>query len=535
MAKTTVEIEIEQHVLPMEVALSDGTRGRVFSRGSRNDKNVFVYTCHICNIESLTGELFLQSHIQGRKHQTKMELNVHDAVQFRALKVKNQKIAMDIAPGEPVPPGFENEVKPYAQLQVTLDKFKLSPLVGLEYIMELIPDASEGGEPSYHCILCDKRGDPRTIMAHLTSYNHRVKFLEKHFPGVIKEIGPIRFNKEACKQHIPQEIIERVCKSIEDFHGRLTPNAHPQKNYEMNKMKYIQEAIFVNHFDERTGPKFLDAIDKKPIERFFKSVQDENGKDNKEEKDKEVTVVESYRSESVIELSDASSISSGSIGGGGRSRSRSPTKKRRRIDLLPKRRRSISPFSRRRRVSRSPPVKPSAYRRKSRSPARRGNSNAKPRVKLAHLGSMSEKTPFDKSKSTTEPHVNLPASLLSKMSAKCRDEVNTSVELLKRLNKEYLKQPEKHPEYNEEWKGFWNRRFKELQNEGKDPSKYDFKPEWIEYWSRRMKQIFDEDIDRKVKEIVKKYKSKSPSPARSSKPRRINRSVLMIRLTRKSS
>lgn len=82
---------------------------------------------------------------------------------------------MNIAPGEPVPPGFENEVKPVAQIQNTLDRYKEQAMVGLEYIMELT--LGQDKEPGYHCVLCNKRGDPRTILAHMTSYNHRVKFL----------------------------------------------------------------------------------------------------------------------------------------------------------------------------------------------------------------------------------------------------------------------------------------------------------------------------------------------------------------------
>lgn len=84
---------------------------------------------------------------------------------------------MHIAPGEPVPPGFENEVKPVAELQSSLDKTKDQSLVGLEYIMELVKHAPEQKEPFYHCVLCDKRGDPRTIIIHIASYNHRIKFL----------------------------------------------------------------------------------------------------------------------------------------------------------------------------------------------------------------------------------------------------------------------------------------------------------------------------------------------------------------------
>lgn len=88
---------------------------------------------------------------------------------------------MNIAPGEPVPPGFENEVKRISELQKKLDKCKDESLVGLEYIMELTVPGDDIKEPYYHCILCDKRGDPRTIMVHITSYNHRLKFLVNFF------------------------------------------------------------------------------------------------------------------------------------------------------------------------------------------------------------------------------------------------------------------------------------------------------------------------------------------------------------------
>lgn len=82
---------------------------------------------------------------------------------------------MKIAPGEPVPPGFENEVKVVSALQATLDACKAQALVGVEYVMELTNE--EHKEPSYHCVMCDKRADPRTIMFHMTSYSHRLKFL----------------------------------------------------------------------------------------------------------------------------------------------------------------------------------------------------------------------------------------------------------------------------------------------------------------------------------------------------------------------
>lgn len=70
--------------------------------------------------------------------------------------------------------------------------------------------------------------------------------------------------------------------------------------------------------------------------------------------------------------------------------------------------------------------------------------------------------------------------------------------------KEHEKNPEQHPDYPEEWKNFWNRRYKELLSDKKDPAKHDFKPEWIEFWTCRMKELHDDEKAKKVKEIRKK-------------------------------
>lgn len=78
-----------------------------------------------------------------------------------------------MAPGEPVPPGFEGEVKGVTEIQLTLDEHK-GALIGLEYLAELTGDQREA---LYVCTLCDKKGDPRTVMAHLNSYNHRLWYL----------------------------------------------------------------------------------------------------------------------------------------------------------------------------------------------------------------------------------------------------------------------------------------------------------------------------------------------------------------------
>ena len=73
-----------------------------------------------------------------------------------------------------MPPGFEDEVEAVLQIQSVLDNYKMSPLIGLEYLVELV-DSSK--EPQYNCMLCNKKGDPRTVMTHLTSQNHRMSYI----------------------------------------------------------------------------------------------------------------------------------------------------------------------------------------------------------------------------------------------------------------------------------------------------------------------------------------------------------------------
>lgn len=87
--------------------------------------------------------------------------------------------AIRIAPGEPVPPGFEGEVKPVAEIQPTLEKCTTKALVGIEYIIEL--SSLEGKIPCYHCVLCDqsyyRKYEPKSIIVHLLSDTHRNEYL----------------------------------------------------------------------------------------------------------------------------------------------------------------------------------------------------------------------------------------------------------------------------------------------------------------------------------------------------------------------
>lgn len=78
------EKELEKHLLNTTIKLSDGTRVKVFSRGERNEMQLFLYSCLICGVSNLPGERVLHTHIQGRKHQAKLTLPYLDADCYKA-------------------------------------------------------------------------------------------------------------------------------------------------------------------------------------------------------------------------------------------------------------------------------------------------------------------------------------------------------------------------------------------------------------------------------------------------------------------
>ncbi|XP_055694537.1 uncharacterized protein CG7065 isoform X1 [Lutzomyia longipalpis] len=451
--KTKVEEDIERHVLSTTVKLSDGTLGQVFSRGGRNEFQVFLYNCHVCGVPNLPGERCLQTHISGRKHQMRLSQGVIDAVAFRAPMQTKSKIQMNIAPGEPVPPGFENEVKRIAEIQPVLDKNKEDSYIGLEYIVEL----TGGPEASYHCILCDKRGDPRTILAHAVSYNHRLKYLDKHYPSCMRELSEFKGQKEA--RAVLPKVIQTVCAAIEEVHGRLTMAVHDREDYEKNKMKYLTEIINEKHFDEKTGPKFIKVIDRAKInEMIRRSKISSNLRKRNSSPDVDPRMKVDHTRADRKSLDSISDISDTSM----RSRSRSPRSKRQRRRRSPSL--SLSPEPSRR------PVKPKKTLPTPEELTLQANAILEDRYKWEKFRCLVEK----------------------------------AVEELNKVQKEHEKNPEKHPLYPEEWKRFWNRRYKELQQEKKDPAKHDFKPEWIKFWTHRMKELHEEEIDRRKKEIREK-------------------------------
>lgn len=72
----------------------------------------------------------LSKHALGRKHQSSMSLPVHPVYLFNKSCGKPM-LDLKLAPGEPVPPGFEDEVRGVTEIQASLDAYHSGPLIGM--------------------------------------------------------------------------------------------------------------------------------------------------------------------------------------------------------------------------------------------------------------------------------------------------------------------------------------------------------------------------------------------------------------------
>lgn len=226
------------------VTAEDGVLRPVYSETENGD-----IWCHICNV-ALFGAHKLISHNMCNRHKMKLDEWPYPVMlwskrpETSKIPVQTTNIADTLAPGEPVPPGMEDQIVRTTAIQTSLDRHQSSPLVGLEYLLELVDNDS--CEPNYTCVLCDKRGDPRTVMAHITSYNHRINYLNRHFPTISRAITELP--RTPNYKRGANEILVLVAKKIEKKFGRMQPQLVDKAQYEKNKMEYIKKVYQDVHF-----------------------------------------------------------------------------------------------------------------------------------------------------------------------------------------------------------------------------------------------------------------------------------------------
>ncbi|VEN35026.1 unnamed protein product [Callosobruchus maculatus] len=253
-----------ERILGQKAYLRDGSYGRIFEPENHETCNSDFYYCRVCECPVL-GKVF--QHEIGKRHTFNLAACNYDNKIDKGEEESSRRdeddepatqMTVDVAPGEPLPPGFENEVQEgrSCQIQERLDGFKAGPLVALEYLLEL-QDYDPSKEPVYLCILCDKRGDPRTVLTHLASYHHISQYLQRHFPTSWRALTP--YMTKQYKRNW-QAALQKIGEGIERKFGRLKPMPIDKDKFEKDRGVYLNKISKGKHFSEQSGYTFEELI-----------------------------------------------------------------------------------------------------------------------------------------------------------------------------------------------------------------------------------------------------------------------------------
>ncbi|KAJ8959104.1 hypothetical protein NQ318_022361 [Aromia moschata] len=221
----------KERLLKVKAILKNGQYDHVFELSYVNGAEHWF--CNACQCPVM-GRVY--QHEIGKRHTLNLSLNSRHAEKLPKDDSPNEQapIALEIAPGEPVPPGFEGEIGRVAQIQERLDGFKVGPLIALEYLLEL-QDYDPSKEPVYLCILTSRSTSPRAI-APLAPYT--TKQYKRNW----------------------QTTLQKIAEAVEKKFGRLKPYPIERDKFEKDRTHYSQLISKGRHFSETSGWTFEELI-----------------------------------------------------------------------------------------------------------------------------------------------------------------------------------------------------------------------------------------------------------------------------------
>ncbi|KAH8342844.1 hypothetical protein KR059_000835 [Drosophila kikkawai] len=370
---------------------------------------------------------------------------------------------MNFLPGEPLPPGFEDdEVSPRPAIVLKqIDNYKSAPLLGTEYAVELQEAAQP--RPDYYCVLCQTCNDSRSIFVHWTSQAHRAKYLQTHFQKANEVLQKLKRTPNSAP--ILVQATGHLVQLIEDHFGRsrqlLTVGGDEFRRFRAKICSQVRDLF---HFDECAGPDFVAEA-----QRILQDLKLDDGiKINLKMTEADLK----QRDDGSTIALDAISSDDESFGASTSLHDSSGKKLQQRKKIQ-----ADEQSANGRGANRSPPA-PGVAPKMHSLPTPKELS-----IQASHIAQ--ERYKWEKFRCMLELQLK-----------QLRDETET-----------YETNPEKHPDYPDEWKQFWNRRYKQLQEEKKcDPNLYDYKPEWISYWKDRRIELFNIAVNKIKKDLKEKFK-----------------------------
>jgi len=203
----------------------------------KEDKGNIIVRCEICNLQAV-GKYNLDTHRGGKKHRANVE--------------KYEMSSSDIAP-----PGEENIVPHEPIIYKLFDNFKEAPLVGLEYLVEIINGPNV--DPTYECLLCQTTLDAKEVISCICSAKHRLKYLEKFYATARAKFAQVP-NMDIWERPT-FDFLESVAMRIEEKHGRLSVTVVTKNDYDQNKEFILKRIEDGPHFRQSQEQDFANLPD----------------------------------------------------------------------------------------------------------------------------------------------------------------------------------------------------------------------------------------------------------------------------------
>ncbi|XP_037043897.1 uncharacterized protein CG7065-like [Bradysia coprophila] len=217
-------------LLSLKIKDANGKLNNMFAVIEANDSKRFC--CLLCSTNNMD-VLKLISHAGSKKH--KLKLGTIDEKGPSSNQLNG------------------STVEASSELQERLDKITDQVMIGMEYIIEV--SFGDTFEPIFHCVLCEGRFDLQVIIHHLTSYVHRLNYLEKHFPTAFKKISAME------KREQKYNFLEKICQNIENRYGRLSIKTIQSDEFSVSQAVCYESVLNSKHIDEKMGRTFTEFMD----------------------------------------------------------------------------------------------------------------------------------------------------------------------------------------------------------------------------------------------------------------------------------
>jgi len=176
----------------------------------KGDKKTFY--CDMCLVE-LSSMDTLKSHVSGVKHMKKlreMEKVRDEKLMYGLITEEEAQKFTDVVRPIPNPESVKKKIpiRLHEKIKTTKD-----PVIGLQFVDELLTESDAEMEPHYNCTLCGNQGSSNGMFSHLMGAKHRQKVVEETSQKNASLMSKNDLLKYAMKHSQNEKLLSAIIKT----------------------------------------------------------------------------------------------------------------------------------------------------------------------------------------------------------------------------------------------------------------------------------------------------------------------------------